>query len=51
MLQGKGVYKVNNVVDINNFISLQSKFSVGSYNVKNLQWPVSLMVGKTGKLI
>lgn len=49
VLQGKGVYKVNNVVDINNFISLKSKFSVGSYNVKNLHEPLSLMVGKIGE--
>jgi len=47
VLQGKDVYKVNNVVDINNFISLKSKFSVGSYNVQNLHGLVSLMVGKT----
>jgi DNA/RNA-binding domain of Phe-tRNA-synthetase-like protein len=35
-LQGKGVYKINNIVDINNLISLKSKFPVGSYNIKNL---------------
>ncbi|GBF33406.1 hypothetical protein DCCM_2507 [Desulfocucumis palustris] len=49
VLQGKGVYKVNNIVDINNLISLKSKFPVGSYNVKNLHQPISLMAGKTGE--
>ena len=48
VLQGKGIYKVNNVVDINNLISLKSKFPVGSYNVKNLHSPISLIIGKEG---
>lgn len=48
VLQGKGVYKINNIVDINNLISLKSKFPVGSYNVKNLHFPVTLDVGKEG---
>lgn len=48
VLQGKGVYKINNIVDINNLISLKSKFPVGSYNVKNLHFPVTLNVGKEG---
>ena len=46
VLQEKGVYKINNIVDINNLISLKSKFPVGSYNIENLQSPISLMVGK-----
>ena len=49
VLQGKGVYKVNNIVDINNLISLKSMFPVGSYNVKNLHSPISLLVGKKGE--
>lgn len=48
VLQGKRVYKVNNIVDINNLISLKSKFPVGTYDIKNLQPPVYLMVGKEG---
>jgi DNA/RNA-binding domain of Phe-tRNA-synthetase-like protein len=48
ILQGKGIYKVNNIVDINNLISLKSKFPVGSYNIKNLHSPISLMIGKEG---
>lgn len=49
ILQGKGIYKVNNIVDINNLISLKSKFPVGSYNIKNLHSPISLMIGKEGE--
>lgn len=48
ILQGKGIYKVNNIVDINNLISIKSKFSVGSYNVNNLHSPIYLMIGKEG---
>lgn len=48
ILQGKGIYKVNNIVDINNLISLKSKFPVGSYNIKNLHSPISLIIGKEG---
>lgn len=46
ILQGKGVYKINNIVDINNLISLKSKFPVGSYNIENLHNPISVMIGK-----
>lgn len=49
VLQGKGVYKINNIVDINNLISLKSKFPVGSYNIKNLHSPISLVIGEAGQ--
>lgn len=49
VLQGKDIYHVNNIVDINNLISLKSKFPVGSYNYHNLHWPVSLVIGKAGE--
>lgn len=46
VLQGKGVYRINNIVDINNLISLKSMFPVGSYDISNLHSPVSLAIGK-----
>lgn len=49
VLQGKGVYKINNIVEINNLISLKSKFPVGSYNIRKLHSPVSLTIGKEGE--
>lgn len=49
VLQGKGIYKINNIVDINNLISLKSKFPVGSYNIKNLHSPITLTIGKDGE--
>ena len=49
ILQGKGLYKVNNIVDINNLISLKSKLPVGSYNLDNLTDPIILTVGNDGE--
>lgn len=49
VLQGKDLYKINNIVDINNLISLKSKFPVGSYNIDHLHSPISLMIGKEGE--
>ena len=49
VLQGKGVYKINNIVEINNLISLKSKFPIGSYNIANLYSPISLVIGKEGQ--
>ncbi|CEQ11347.1 tRNA-binding protein [[Clostridium] sordellii] len=49
ILQKKGIYKINNIVEINNLISLKSNFSVGSYNVRNIQSPIYLTVGAKGE--
>ena len=38
--QGKGLYYVNNLVDINNLISLETHNPVGSYDVSKLEPPV-----------
>ncbi len=49
ILQKKGLYKINNIVEINNLISLKSGFSVGSYNINNTQPPICLPIGKEGQ--
>ena len=49
ILQNKGLYKINNIVEINNLVSLKSDFSVGSYNVKNIKSPICLTVGEEGQ--
>ncbi|GFZ33208.1 tRNA-binding protein [Clostridium zeae] len=49
ILQGKGIYKLNNIVEINNLISIKSKRPVGSYNIRNLNSPISLTIGKEGE--
>jgi len=46
ILQGKGIYRVNNVVDINNLISIRSLYSLGSYNLRKLYPPITFRIGK-----
>ena len=47
--QGKGLYEVNTVVDVNNLISIESGFSVGSYDTSNIEDELVFRVGKEGE--
>ncbi|MBU3935019.1 hypothetical protein KKC00_03600 [Patescibacteria group bacterium] len=49
ILQGKGLYQINTIVDINNLVSLETLHSVGAYNVDNIQSPVVFRVGRPGE--
>jgi len=49
LTKGRGLYKVNNVVDIINIISIQSGFSIGGYNRNKILKAVSLSKGKAGE--
>jgi DNA/RNA-binding domain of Phe-tRNA-synthetase-like protein len=49
ILQGKELYQINTVVDINNLISLETFHSVGSYDVDNLKPPIVFRIGKPGE--
>ena len=49
ILSGKGLYQVNNVVDINNLISLESLLPAGSYDLFNVSTPMELRVGRSGE--
>lgn len=49
ILQGKGLYKINNVVDANNLISIISKLSVGSYDIDKLGEELTFRIGKKGE--
>lgn len=44
--QGKGLYEVNTVVDVNNLISIQSGFSVGSYDAGKIGAELIFRVGR-----
>lgn len=46
ILQGKGLYKINNIVDANNLISINSKLSVGSYDIDKLGEELTFRIGK-----
>ena len=47
--QGKGLYEVNTGVDMNNLISIESGFSVGSYDTSNIEDELVFRVGKEGE--
>ncbi len=47
--QGKGLYEVNTVVDVNNLISIESGFSVGSYDADKMEEDLTFRVGRPGE--
>lgn len=49
ILQGKGLYKINNVVDTNILISIETGYSVGSYDLESLQGSINFRIGKEGE--
>lgn len=42
IVKGQGLYHINNIVEINNLISVSSGYSIGSYDVENLQGTITL---------
>lgn len=46
VLQKKELYIINNIVDINNLVSLKYSYSVGSYDINKIQPPISFTKGK-----
>jgi DNA/RNA-binding domain of Phe-tRNA-synthetase-like protein len=49
ILQKKGLYKVNTVVDINNLVSLESLLPVGTYDLSRLNPPITFRIGREGE--
>ena len=49
ILSGKGMYKINTVVDINNLVSLKTFHPVGSYDVSRVKEPLVFRAGLTGE--
>ena len=43
--QGKGLYKINNIVDTINLLSMTSQFSIGGFDVSHINGAVTLDVG------
>ena len=48
-LKEKGLYQVNNIVDINNLISLKSYYPVCAYDLGKVIPPIKFTVGKEGE--
>ncbi len=49
VVQGKGLYEVNNVVDALNLISVESGFSIGGYDVEKIDGEIRLGRGGEGE--
>ena len=49
VVSGKGLYQINNVVDINNLISLGSLNPAGAYDLGRITTPIELRVGAAGE--
>lgn len=48
VLSGKGLYQINNIVDINNLVSLESFNPLGSYDLERVSGAIELRVGVPG---
>src|SRR6266699_995804 len=49
MLGGKGMYKIDTVVDINNLVSLKTFHPVGSYDLEKIKAPLAFRAGRPGE--
>jgi DNA/RNA-binding domain of Phe-tRNA-synthetase-like protein len=47
--QGKGLYRVNTLVDINNLLSLETRHPLGSYDLEKLRPPLVFRRGSAGE--
>ena len=48
--QGKALYRINTVVDINNLISLETLHSAGTFDSAHIRPPIVFRVGQPGEL-
>jgi DNA/RNA-binding domain of Phe-tRNA-synthetase-like protein len=49
IIKGKGIYRINTVVDINNVISMTSGFPCGVYDSGNIKGGITFLVGTAGQ--
>lgn len=48
--QGKDLYRVNTVVDVNNLVSLETLHSAGTFDLGRVQPPIVFRVGQPGEI-
>jgi DNA/RNA-binding domain of Phe-tRNA-synthetase-like protein len=46
VVQGKGLYQINNVVDALNLISVETAYSIGGYDMDTIQGNITLGIGQ-----
>jgi DNA/RNA-binding domain of Phe-tRNA-synthetase-like protein len=49
VLQGKGLYHINNVVDIINLLSLRYGYSIGGWDLAHIQGDITMGIGQAGE--
>lgn len=49
VVKGKGLYQINSLVDLNNYLSLEFKMPFGSYDLADLKGQISLTKGGAGQ--
>ncbi|WZL71953.1 phenylalanine--tRNA ligase beta subunit-related protein [Clostridiaceae bacterium 35-E11] len=49
ILKDKSLYQVNNIVDINNLISITSFYPICTYDLEKIQEPISFTIGRAGE--
>lgn len=49
VVKGKGLYQINSLVDLNNYLSLVYKLPFGSYDLDKVSGDIVLTVGKPGE--
>ncbi|MFK7810353.1 MAG: B3/4 domain-containing protein [Saprospiraceae bacterium] len=49
VIKGKGLYKINNVVDALNLISVETAYSIGGYDMDNIQGNIKLGIGEANE--
>lgn len=47
IVNGKGLYQINNVVDLLNLVSIKSGFSIGGYNADKIVGDITMGLGQT----
>lgn len=50
VVQGKELFRVNNMVEVNNLLSLETGFSIGTYDMAKLRLPLLLRRGRAGEV-
>lgn len=49
VVNGKGLYRINNVVDQLNLVSIQSGFSIGGYDAEKIESAITFGIGKNAE--
>jgi DNA/RNA-binding domain of Phe-tRNA-synthetase-like protein len=49
ILSGKGMYHINNVVEVNNLISISRDFSIGAYDTSKICGNITFRTGEVGE--